>query len=134
MDDILITERTREEHLFRLNNVSLLLLEVGFKISLNKCNFFTTEISYLGCLIKKDGLQPAKNKVRAIIEAPKPRNVTQLKSFHGLINYYGQCVENLSSILNPLYELLKKMSKGNGLLNVTHLLKILNQFQLRPPF
>jgi len=39
---------------------------------------------------------------------PIPRNVSEVRAFIGLINYYGRFIENLSNILKPLNELLKK--------------------------
>ena len=65
-------------------------------------------IEYLGHVIDKDGLRPTGAKVRAIKEAPHPKNITQLRSFLGLINYYGKFLPNLSVKLKPLYSLLTK--------------------------
>ena len=64
--------------------------------------------TYLGHIIDHDGLHPAPNKLMAIKDAPTPRNVTELKAFLGLINYYNKFMSNLSCILSPLYRLLKK--------------------------
>ena len=50
-------------------------------------------------------------KVRAIVEAPQPVNITQLKSFLGMLNYYGKFLPNLSTHLAPFYELLRKNSR-----------------------
>ena len=75
-----------------------------------KCAFLLPEVEYLGHKITKYGLQPTAEKIRAIKEAPVPENLTQLKSFLGLVNYYAKFVSNLSSILAPLYLLLQKES------------------------
>jgi hypothetical protein len=48
------------------------------------------------------------DKIQAITNAPKPENVTQLKSFLGLMNYYGKCLPDLATVLNPLHHLLHK--------------------------
>ena len=53
-------------------------------------------------------MHTCSDKVEAIVKAPTPASVTQLKSVLGLINYYGKFVKNLSSILQPLYNLLRK--------------------------
>ena len=47
-------------------------------------------------------------KVRAIHQAPEPKNATELRSFLGLLNYYAKFLPNLSSRLSPLYLLLNK--------------------------
>ena len=67
-----------------------------------------SEVEYLGHKISRDGIQPTMKKVSAITNAPKPINVSQLKAFLGLINYYGKFLPNLSTVLNPLYHLLGK--------------------------
>ena len=46
--------------------------------------------------------------MRAIREAPPPTNVSQLRSFLGLVNYYGKFLPHLASTLTPLYSLLQK--------------------------
>ena len=42
----------------------------------------------MGHKISEKGLQPTTEKVRAIVDVPQPKNVTQLKSFLGMLNYY----------------------------------------------
>ena len=56
----------------------------------------------------QEGLHTTKDKVRAIIEAPEPRNVQELRSFLGLLNYYGKFIPNLATMLHPLHKLLCK--------------------------
>ena len=48
------------------------------------------------------------DKVQAIQDAPQPENVSQLKSYLGLLSYYRKFIPNLSTLLTPLYALLKK--------------------------
>ena len=43
-----------------------------------------------------------------MINAPQPKNVKQLRSFLGLLQYYGRFIPNLSSLLHPLNSLLQK--------------------------
>ena len=68
------------------------------------------EVEYLGHTISANGLQPTQEKVCAIIEACFLRNVSELKSFLGMLNYYGKFLPNLLTCLAPLYALLQKRS------------------------
>ena len=68
-------------------------------------------IEYLGHRISAQGLQPMDRKVEAVKAAPAPTDLTQLKSFLGLINYYCKFLPNLSSTLSPLYSLLRKNTR-----------------------
>lgn len=108
LDDILITGKDRNEHMERLNIVLSRLQDAGLTLRKEKCNFFQDEVSYLGYIISKDGLKKAPEKIKAMVEAPVPANVSQLQSFLGLVNYYRNFVPNASIILRPLYDLLKK--------------------------
>ena len=110
LDDILVTGPSQEAHLKNLDLVLTRLETAGVKLKQQKCAFLLPEVEYLGHKITKYGLQPTAEKIRAIKEAPVPENLTQLKSFLGLVNYYAKFVSNLSSILAPLYLLLQKES------------------------
>ena len=68
-------------------------------------------VEYLGHKISGQGLQPTDEKIQAIKSAPAPQDVTQLKSFLGLINYYSNFLPNLSNTLAPLYRLLQKNTR-----------------------
>lgn len=107
LDDILVTGDTEEEHLRNLEEVLQRLRAAGMKLKREKCSFMMPQVEYLGHVINKDGLQPSESKVRAITEAPVPRNTTELRSLLGLVNYYGRFLANLSSKLAPLYALLQ---------------------------
>ena len=107
-DDILITGNTTAEHLKSLESVFKVIAESGLRIKRDKCKFIEPEVRYLGHKINCNGLHPLDDKVKAIVEAPAPRNVTELKSYLGLLNYYGRFLPNLSTTLAPLHYLLKK--------------------------
>ncbi|CAK1588892.1 unnamed protein product [Parnassius mnemosyne] len=111
LDDILITGKSKVQHEQRLMAVLQRLDDAGLSVQMNKCEFFKDEISYLGHVIDKTGVRKSPEKVKTILEAPKPNNVLQLQSFLGLANYYRNFVPNASSILSPLYHLLNKKSK-----------------------
>jgi hypothetical protein len=68
-------------------------------------------VTYLGHTITAEGLRPVEDKVRAIKEAPSPKNVTELRSFLGMVNYYGKFLQDLSKVLAPLYKLLHNDTK-----------------------
>ncbi|CAG9114277.1 unnamed protein product [Plutella xylostella] len=110
-DDICITGRDKETHLHNLRQVLNRLKDAGLRINWSKCEFFKQSVTYLGYRIDKDGLHTDERKIKAIVAAPTPENVTQLKGFLGLVNFYSKFFSNLSSILKPLYNLLKSNVK-----------------------
>ena len=108
LDDILITGNTPEEYLQNLDAVLEKLASTGLRLKRSNCEFMLPSIEYLGHRIDQKGVHPTKDKVKAIKEALKPKNVSELRSFLGIINYYGRFMANLSTQLSPLYDLLKK--------------------------
>ena len=65
------------------------------------------QIKQLSILVV-EGVKPNPKKLEAVIAAPIPTDVSQLRSFIGLMNYYGKFIPNLASVLSPLYRLLQK--------------------------
>ena len=108
LDDILITGETEAEHLKNLDAVLTRLEEGGMRLKRKKCSFMLPAVEYLGHNISAEGLRPTNEKIRAIVDAPVPQDVTQLRAFLGLLNYYAKFLKNLSSLLAPLYKLLEK--------------------------
>ena len=51
---------------------------------------------------------PPGDQLAAICNAPQPENVPELRSFLGLLNYYGKIIPNLATIIHPLNHLLQK--------------------------
>ena len=63
-------------------------------------------VEYLGHIVDRNGLHATPSKVEAITRAPEPRNVQELRSFLGLVNYYGKFISHLSTLSQPLNHLL----------------------------
>ena len=108
LDDILIAGDTEQKHLEALDEVLTRLGNAGLRVKYKKCEFMRTSVTYLGHKIDGAGLHPLQNKVQAIKDAPTPQSVPELKSYLGMLTYYGKFIPNLASALYPLYHLLKK--------------------------
>ena len=59
-------------------------------------------------MIDGEGLHPTEDKLKAIPDAPRPKDVTALKSFLRLIMFYSRFMTHHSTVLAPLHQLLKK--------------------------
>ncbi|XP_031335291.1 uncharacterized protein K02A2.6-like [Photinus pyralis] len=106
-DDVVIFGKDSEEHDSRLDAVLKRLRKTGWTLNKSKCEFRKNTITLLGHVVSKEGVVPDPSKAKAILEMPVPTNVTELKRFLGMINFLGKFVPNLSSIAQPLYELLR---------------------------
>ncbi|GBG85759.1 hypothetical protein CBR_g40488 [Chara braunii] len=107
LDDILIFSRTVEEHVGHLDKVLSLLRQHQFKINGEKCEFGRTRILYLGHEISAEGLKPDDAKVANIRDWPRPRSVTEMRSFLGMTGYYRNFVKNYSIVVAPLTDLTR---------------------------
>lgn len=110
-DDIFVTGTDRVSHLKNLEAVLQKLDAAGLRLRRDKCDFLQPSIVYLGHKIDKDGIHPTTDKVKAIKAAPAPRDVGELRSFLGLVQYYHKFLPDLATILHPLHKLLKKHHK-----------------------
>jgi hypothetical protein len=108
LDDILVAGEDTKDHLRTLSLVFGRLQNAGFKLNKSKCQFEKSSVTYLAHRIDADGLHPTDSKLRAIANAPTPENVTQLKSFLGLLMFYSRFLPHHSSVLAPLNELLRR--------------------------
>ncbi|MCG8525033.1 MAG: hypothetical protein MI748_01545, partial [Opitutales bacterium] len=108
LDDILIHSATEQEHLERLRQVLQILRENNLYLKRSKCEFMKKETDWLGHTISGEGVKTDARKVKAILEMRSPGNVSELRTFLGLINYYRRFIPNLTTLAGPLYKLLKK--------------------------
>ena len=109
--DILVSAATQEEHLQRLEMVLDPLEKAGLRAHESKCEFMVPSVSYLGHQINEESLHPLADKVQAVVEAPSPKSVSELKVYLGLLTYYCKFLPDVSTVLVPLYQLLRQDSR-----------------------
>jgi hypothetical protein len=108
IDDILIFSKTEAEHQSHVRLVLEVLKREKFFVCKAKSSFAQTEIKYLGHIVDKQGIRPDPKKVEAVQTWPVPKNVHDVRSFLGLVNYFRKFVEHYSEIAVPLTNLTKK--------------------------
>ena len=99
LNDMIITGKNDQEHLDHLEEVLKRLKEHGLRANREKCEFFQKKIIYCGHEVDQDGLYKTQEKVDAVVNAPRPENVQQVRSFLGLVKKF---VRNLATTLHPL--------------------------------
>ena len=108
VDDILIAAPNEVEHFKRLKLVLEKLAENDVHVKESKCVFLTNEVAYLGFKITDKGILKTREKIEAISNARAPTNITEVRSFLGLVTFYGKFIPNLATIAAPLYTLMRK--------------------------
>ncbi len=113
LDDVIIFSPTEEVH---MADVVAVLQELDrHRLILNekKCQFAQMEILYLGHIVSGDGIRPDPAKMAAIMDWPRPDNMTCVRGFLNLARYYRRFIQGFAQIAGTLYNLLKgNLRKG----------------------
>ncbi|EGT40298.1 hypothetical protein CAEBREN_32509, partial [Caenorhabditis brenneri] len=110
LDDLIVATDTVEEHREILFKLFDRIQEYGFRVSLEKCAFAQSEITFLGFIIDGNGRRPDHKKTAVIRNMQAPVNQKQLGSFLGAITFYSRFVKNISELRGPLDHLMRKDS------------------------
>ena len=112
LDDIIVYSASYEEHLQRLEMVFQRLQRHGLKLKFSKCDFFKTQVKYLGHLIVAgDGVKPDPGKIAVVKDWPVPTTVTDLRSFLGFTGFFRKFIHRYSSVTAPLLKYLTGTSR-----------------------
>lgn len=107
MDDLILWADTREEYISRCKQLFKILRQARLRLNLAKSAFFLNEIPYLGHIIGEKGTRMDPEKVKAILNWPKPETKKDLKGFAAFASYYRNYIDHLATALIPCYEGIK---------------------------
>jgi len=112
IDDIIIYGDSKREHDQNLFTVLKRLKEAGLKVSRSKFVFREESVTFLGHVVSGNGLSTDPKKIEVLDKWPRPKNMKELNSFLGFVNYYRKFVPNFSHIIKPLEKISIK-AKGH---------------------
>jgi hypothetical protein len=108
IDDILIYSQNEQKHEEHLRKVLQRLQDCHLYAKLSKCEFWISEVLFLGHIINWDGLAVDPKKVATILDWKALKDVWGNKSFIGMVGYYWCFIEGFSKIVMPMTALLAK--------------------------
>ena len=111
IDDIVIYSKSYEEHLIHLDKVLEAIENAGITLSPTKCHLFYGSILLLGHKVSRLGLSTHAEKVSAIMELERPKKLSQLQAFLGMVVYFSAFIPYYASVCAPLFQLLRKGCK-----------------------
>ena len=115
LDDFLVFSRTIEQHQEHVEELLKRLQSNGLYLNRDKCVLGKQRVMYLGHEISEKGLRPLNEKIELYTNLKSPKNVKELRSFLGIVNYYRAHCKNFSEIIAPLNKLLSEApSKKNA--------------------
>lgn len=108
MDDLIVMGYTEEKHLENLRMVFETCRKYNLKLNPVKCQFFRTEVTFLGHKCTTNGLLPDESKIMAVKKYPIPNDKDSAKRFIAFVNYYRRFIQNFAELARPITHLTKK--------------------------
>ena len=94
VDVILIYSQSEEEHEDHLRVVLQVLRDHQLYAKFNKCEFWLTEVKFLGHVVPASGVSVDPKKVEAVMRWERQKSVFEICSFLGLAGYYKRFIED----------------------------------------
>lgn len=108
IDDTLIHGSDTSQFLDRLDKILHRMEECNVRLKPSKCFFGYDEIEFLGHVFHKGGYGLSAERKIGISQLDPPKDVKQLRSFLGMVNYFRNFIPMLSALMSPLTGLTKK--------------------------
>lgn len=124
MDDIIIFSTSLQEHLDNLKKIFNTLSKYNMKVQLDKCEFLSKEVAFLGHIVTIDGVKPNPDKIEIIKHWPLPKTEKELRGFLGILGYYRKFIKDFAKIAKPLTNSLRK---GEKLCHTEEFMKAFNK-------
>ena len=107
-DDLTAYSTEAKDHCQHLEKIFIRALEYGLSLNPKNFSFAVTQGKLLGHIVSKDGVRIDPKRVIAIDKISKPKNVKDIQSFFGEVNFLRRFVTNFAKISRPISKMLKK--------------------------
>jgi len=111
LDDITVFSQSDDEHLQHLRRFFEKCKKFGISLNPKKSLFGLEEGKIIGHIISKERIKIDPNRIEAIQKLEYPRNIKELQSFIGKINFLRRFIPNLAELLRNITNTLKKDTK-----------------------
>ena len=105
LDDILVFSKDEKQHAQHLRQVLKLLDSEHLYAKMSKCSFFQQSVHFLGHVVSAGGVHVDPRKFATIADWPRPRTVSEVRSFLGLGNFFKRFIQGYAKVTAPLVTL-----------------------------
>ena len=103
IDDVIVGMETEEWHDEIVEEVLKRMEDHNLYLKPEKCVWKVKEVGFLGLIIGKDGIKMEEEKVKGVLDWPRPKCVKDIQKFLGLANYYRRFIKDFATIAKPLH-------------------------------
>ena len=107
----MIYSKSEEEHEDHLRIVLQVLRDHQLYAKFRKCEFWLTEVKFLGHVVSASGVSVDPEKVEAVMSLERLKSVFEIHGFLGLAGYYRKFIEDFSRLATPMTRLTWKEVK-----------------------
>ena len=104
-DDVVIVSKDPQKHLETLKKVLTIFQDRGVTLSLNKCQFLRTSISFLGLKIENGKMCIDPKRIESIQGIPSPKTRKGLMRLLGTLQFIAKWIPDYQDVVRPLTRL-----------------------------
>lgn len=133
MDDIIVIGCSEKHHQKNLESVFQICKNFNLKLNPLKCEFFKSEVNFVGHRCTDKGILPDMSKYDLIRKYPCPSDKDAVRRFVAFMNFYRKFIPNFAGVERPLNELTRKKVNFIWSAECEHSFNILKNCLLSPP-
>ena len=114
LDDIIIYARGNDEFIARTRQVFERLRTKGLRLKAKKTKLGLARIEYVGKEISAAGISMSTTRIRAFLDIPQPKTVTDLRKFLGVGNYFHSFIANHSAVTTHLHKMIEPKARKSS--------------------
>lgn len=106
-DDILTFTPEFKQHLLALERLFDHLRRANILLNAKKCELALNSVKYLGHIVTPKGIKPDPEKIQAIQMFQTPKNITEVRSFIGVCNFFQRYIRGFAEIARPIHDTVR---------------------------